>query len=298
MNVLVSGASGLIGREVCSLLRARGHEVHLLVRSANGLQPGDVVWRPEQPLDPARLAGCDTILHLAGRNVGGYWSEQTRREILNSRVLGTTSLAQAAAHAYGESGQPRAMVCASAIGYYGSRGDEPLTEDCEAGLGFLADVCKQWEEAALPAAMAGVRVVHLRTAIVLTPESGALAKMLPAFKLGMAGKLGSGHQWWSWVSLRDAARAYVFALENERAHGALNLAAASATNAEFTRTLGHVLHRPTLFAVPAFALRLVGGDMAEEMLLASQKVLPQRLLEAGFVFEDPDLETALRGMLQ
>ena len=298
MNVLVSGASGLIGREVCSLLSAKGHGVRHLVRSASAMRPGDVVWNPGQPLDPALLAGCDAILHLAGRNVGTYWTDEARREILDSRVLGTRSLAQAAAHAYRETGAPRAMICASAIGYYGSRGDEPLTEESEGGLGFLADVCNQWEEAALPAAMAGVRVAHLRTSIVLSPEGGALAKMLPAFKMGVAGKLGSGHQWWSWVSLRDAARAYVFALENEHAHGALNLAAASATNAEFTRTLGRVLHRPTFLAVPAFALRLVGGDMAEEMLLASQKVLPHRLLELGFTFDDPELEAALRGLLQ
>ncbi|MDR3763240.1 MAG: TIGR01777 family oxidoreductase [Acidobacteriota bacterium] len=297
MKVLVSGASGLIGQKVLSLLREQGEVAHRLVRGTVR-EMSDVPWQPSTPLAPGNLAEYDAILHLAGRNVGTYWTDRARQEILDSRVEGTLNLAQAAAHSYRKTGRPRAMVCASAIGYYGSRGDDPLTEDSEAGLGFLANVCRQWEESALPAAMAGVRVAHLRTSIVLSPAGGALTKMLPAFKLGVAGKLGSGRQWWSWVSLHDAARAYLFALENERAHGALNLAAASATNAEFTRTLGRVLHRPTFLSVPAFALRLVGGDMAEEMLLASQKVLPQRLLELGFAFEDHDLEATLRSLLQ
>jgi uncharacterized protein (TIGR01777 family) len=166
-------------------------------------------------------------------------------------------------------------------------------------MGFLAEVCRAWEEAAHPAAMAGVRVAHLRTSLVLSTRGGALAKMLPAFRFGLAGKLGSGRQWWSWVSLRDAARAFVFAAENEQVHGALNLASPEpVTNAEFTRTLGRVLGRPTVLGAPAFVLRMVAGEMADEMLLASQKVIPERLLQAGFRFEDERLEPTLRKMLE
>lgn len=297
MKVLMSGASGLIGRELTSLLRTQGHEVHSLVRGAAG-SGGDVSWQPGEVLNPALLTGFDAIVHLAGKSVATLWTEKAKAEILHSRVDGTSTIARAAAQAFAIDGRPRALICSSAIGYYGSRGDEELSEESEAGLGFLAEVCRQWEEAAQPAAMAGVRVAQLRTSLVLDAKGGALAKMLPAFRFGVGGKLGSGRQWWSWVSLRDTARAYVFALENEHVHGALNLAAPGAvTNAEFTRTLGGVLHRPALLGIPAFALRAVAGEMAEGMLLASQKVVAQRLPEAGFHFEDDELGATLRGLL-
>ena len=306
MKVLVSGASGLIGQETCALLQAQGHEVRSLVRgldrtpessNSENATGGHVVWNPAAPLDSAKLADVDVILHLAGRPVATRWSAKAKREIRESRVRGTENLARAAAEAFRATGNPRALICSSAIGYYGSRGDEELTEDDEPGLGFLAEVCRAWEEATHPAAIAGVRVAHLRTSLVLSPKGGALAKMLPAFRLGVAGKLGSGRQWWSWVSLRDAARAFLFAAEDEHVHGALNLAAPHpVTNAEFTRTLGRVLRRPTLLAAPAFVLRMVAGEMANEMLLASQKVVPERLLQAGFHFEDERLEPALRKM--
>jgi uncharacterized protein (TIGR01777 family) len=231
--------------------------------------------------------------------VATLWTEKAKAEIRDSRIEGTATIARAAAQAFQQSGTPRALICGSAIGYYGSRGDKELTEDSEAGLGFLAEVCRDWERAAQPAAMVGVRVAHLRTGLVLATAGGALAAMLPAFRFGVAGKLGGGRQWWSWISLRDTARAFALAVESEQAHGALNLTAPHpVTNAEFTRTLGRVLHRPTLLTVPAFALRALGGEMAEEMLLASQRVLPTRLLEAGFEFEDPELEPALRELLQ
>ncbi len=297
MRVLISGASGMIGKAVSALLDGR-HEVHALVRDAARARPGDLLWQPASALDAAQIAGFDVIVHLAGRPVATLWTERAKAEIRNSRIEGTANLAQAAAQAFLANGRPRALICSSASGYYGSRGDEELVEESEAGLGFLAEVCREWESAAHPAAMAGVRVAHMRTSLVLDAEGGALAKMLPAFHMGIAGKLGSGHQWWSWVSLKDAARAYAFAVENERVHGALNLAAPNAvTNAEFTRTLGRVLHRPTLLAVPALLLRAVAGEMAVEMLLASQRVIPKRLLEAGFNFEDPALEPALRRLL-
>ena len=299
MKVLVSGASGLIGRETSALLREQQYEVHSLVRDAAKAAAGDVVWQPATALDAERLTGFDVILHLAGRPVATLWTETAKQEIRNSRVQGTASLACAAAEAFRATGKPRAMICSSAIGYYGSRGDEELVEECEPGLGFLADLCREWENAAQPAAMAGVRVSHMRTSLVLSSYGGALAKMLPAFRLGVGGTLGNGRQWWSWVSLRDAARAFVFAAENEQVQGALNLAAPDAmTNAEFTRTLARVLHRPALLGVPAFVLRAAAGEMAEEMLLASQNVVPKRLLEAGFHFEDERLEATLRKLLE
>jgi hypothetical protein len=299
MKVLVSGASGLIGREVTAMLREKRHAVNRLVRDRAKARPGDVVWDGSSALDAAQIAGFDAIVHLAGRPVATLWTEKAKAEIRSSRVAGTTAIARAAMAAFQQSGRPRALICSSAIGYYGSRGDEELIEESEMGLGFLAEVCHDWELAARSAAMAGVRVAHVRTSLVLDKTGGALPKMLPAFRFGVGGKLGSGQQWWSWVSLKDAARAYLFAVENEQVHGALNLAAPhAATNAEFTRTLGRVLHRPTLLAVPAFALRLIAGEMAEEMLLASQRVIPKRLLELGFNFEDVELEATLRKLLR
>jgi uncharacterized protein (TIGR01777 family) len=298
MRVLISGAGGLIGRETTSLLRESGHEVHNLVRDASKSFPGDVVWDPAKPVAACEIGRFNMVLHLAGRPVATLWTAKARQEIRNSRVEGTAHLARAVAEAFCSQGQPRAMICSSAIGYYGSRGDEELVEESEPGMGFLAEVCREWEDAAQPAALAGVRVAHMRTSLVLSAKGGALPKMLPAFRLGLGGKLGSGRQWWSWVSLRDAARAFLFAIENEQLHGALNLAAPdAATNAEFTRALGRVLHRPTLLTVPAFALRAVAGEMAEEMLLASQSVVPKRLLEAGFHFKDERLEPLLRELL-
>ena len=298
MKVLISGGSGLIGREISSLLNFQGHEVHRLVRDPAKASPGDVFWRPSSALDASQLAEFDAIVHLAGRPVATLWTEKAKTEIRRSRVDGTTTIAQAAAQAFLRSGRPRTLICSSAIGYYGSRGDEELTEDSEAGLGFLAAVCADWEHAAQPAAMAGVRVAHMRTALVLSTKGGALAQMLPAFRFGFAGRIGSGRQWWSWVSLADAAAAFVFALENAQVHGAVNLATPNAVrNAEFTRTLGRVLHRPTFFAVPVFALRAIAGEMAEEMLLTSQRVIPTRLLKAGFRFEDVELEPMLRKSL-
>jgi uncharacterized protein len=322
MQVLVSGAGGLIGQAVSALLRAQGHQVHGLVRDPRKAREGDLLWHPSRPLEAAQLAGFDAIVHLAGRPVAARWTEKTKAEIRDSRVQGTDNLARAVACARLESGRPQVLVCGSAIGYYGSRGDEILVEESEPGQGFLAGVCREWEAAAQPAAAAGVRVAHMRTALVLSSTGGALANMLPAFRLGVAGTLGSGSQWWSWISLEDAARAFVFAVKNDALQGAvngalntgalntgalntgalntgaLNLAAPQpVTNAEFTRTLGRVLRRPALLAVPAWALRLAAGEMADEMLLASQRVMPKRLLEAGFGFEDSELEAALRRLL-
>jgi hypothetical protein len=298
MKVLISGASGLIGRALAKELRSRGHELQRVVRDSAHVGAGDIDFQPGAPLEAARIAGFDAIVHLAGRPVATLWTAKAKEEILRSRVEGTATLARAAAEAFRQSGRPRALICSSAIGYYGSRGDEELVEESEAGIGFLAEVCQQWEAATQPAAMAGVRVAQMRTALVLSSEGGALARMLPAFRLGLGGRVGSGRQWWSWVTLADAVRAYVFALEEERVHGPLNLSAPGAvTNAEFTRALGRALHRPALLAVPAMLLRAAAGQMAEEMLLSSQRVRPKHLLEAGFEFDDPELAAALKKLL-
>ncbi|HVJ04522.1 MAG TPA: TIGR01777 family oxidoreductase [Candidatus Saccharimonadales bacterium] len=297
MKVLISGATGLIGRSVSSLLQAGQHEVSRMVRDPAEARQGDVVWKPSSPLDAGTIADFDVIVHLAGKPIATLWTPQAKEEIRRSRVEGTRTIAQAAAGAYKQGGRPHALICSSASGYYGNRGNEELVEECEAGLGFLAEVCREWEAAAETAAMAGVRVAHMRTAIVLDAKGGALAEMLPAFRFGVAGILGDGKQWWSWVSLADASAAYVFAVENEHVHGALNLAAGAATNAEYTKTLGRVLRRPTILRIPAFALRAVAGQLAEEMVLASQRVIPKRLVEAGFTFEDLELEPTLRKLL-
>jgi uncharacterized protein len=298
MRVLVSGAGGLIGKAVCARLRARGHEVRALVRDPRRARPGDLVWQPHLPMEAASLADFDAIVHLAGKPVATRWNDCVKREIRDSRVDGTANLARAAAQAFPASGRPQALICASAMGYYGNRGDEELTEESRPGLGFLADVCRLWESAAQPAAAAGVRVAKLRTGLVLSPAGGALATMLPGFRMGVAGALGSGRQWCSWVSLEDAARAYVFVVENPQVHGALNLCSPQpVTNAEFARTLGHVLHRPARLDVPAWLLRITAGEVADEMLLASQRMAPRRLLEAGFEFEDAELEATLRKLL-
>jgi hypothetical protein len=298
MKILISGAGGLIGGAVSALLNARRHQVSALVRDPRRARPGDVLWQPARPMEPAQLAAFDAIVHLAGSPVAVRWTQAAKAEIRKSRVEGTANLAHASVQARQQSGKPRVLICGSAIGYYGTRGDEVLVEESVPGFGFLAEVCRQWEDAAQPAAMAGVRVIHMRTSLVLATSGGALAKMLPAFRLGAAGRLGSGHQWWSWITLGDAARAFAFALENDHAHGALNLATpCPVTNAEFTRNLARILHRPAVLAVPAWALRLAAGEMAGELLLASQRVTPKRLLEAGFNFEDSELEPALRKLL-
>jgi hypothetical protein len=300
MRVLISGAGGLIGREVAGVLRAAGHQPQALVRGTapSAAQGGDVSWQPGARLDPARLAGFDAVIHLAGRPVATLWTERAKAEIERSRVEGTATIATAVAESFAATGRPAALICGSAIGYYGSRGDEPLTESAHAGAGFLAEVCLRWEAAADPARQAGVRVAHMRTGLVLSPAGGALAKMLPAFRLGLGGPMGSGRQWWSWISLEDTARAFAFALEHGALRGAVNLASPGAvTNAEFSRALARALHRPAFFRVPAFVLRALAGEMAEEMLLASQRAIPAELQAAGFRFEDAELGVALRRML-
>jgi hypothetical protein len=245
---------------------------------------------------PAELAGTTAAVHLSGANVSGRrWSSSYKRAILESRVKPTHALAVLLA---GLQPKPAVLVCASAIGIYGGRGDELLTEDSLPGSGFLPDVCLAWEKATQPARDAGIRVVHLRFGVVLSPHGGALAKMLPIFRAGLGGQLGNGRQWMSWVTLPDATRAIEFALDTPSLAGAVNVVTPNpVTNAEFTRALGGVLHRPAFFKVPGLALRLAFGEMAEATILASERVMPARLTGKGFEFQYPEIQTGLQAVL-
>jgi hypothetical protein len=239
------------------------------------------------------------MVHLAGKNIAGLWTKAFKHEVLESRSLGTQTLAVAAAESYRRTGQPRVFVSASGVGYYGNRGDELLTEESVAGDGFLATVCKQWEAATAPARDAGVRVVCLRIGVVLTRDGGALKPMLLPFSLGLGGRVGSGQQWWSWIALEDVIGAMIFGLRNESLQGAVNaVAAAPVRNSEFVRALGRALHRPTIFPLPEFVIRNVLGEMGEELLLTSARAVPQKLLAAAYQFRYPGLEGALQAALE
>lgn len=291
--VLVSGGSGMLGGALRRLLAERGLGVRRLVRGAAGAAD-EVSWSPEaeRPVaEPERLEGCAAAVHLSGASVAGRrWTAAYRREMTESRVGTTGALARTLA---GLKAKPQVLVVASAVGIYGSNGYEPVDETAATGTGFLAELCTAWERAADPAREAGIRVVHARFGVVLG-EGGALGKMLPAFRLGLGGRLGSGRQWMSWVSLRDAARAVAFALETETLAGGVNVTAPEpVTNAEFTRAVARAVHRPAVLPVPAMALRVIFGEMADETLLASQRAVPRKLMEAGFRFECGTVEEAV-----
>ena len=297
LRVAVTGASGFLGRALLPLLRARGHTVVPVSRSA---RDGAVRWDPARgEIDARGLAGVDAAIHLAGENVGQRWTADARRRILDSRVAGTSLLARTLASL---APRPTTLVSMSGANYYGDAGDREVTEASPAGDGFLAGVVRAWEAAAEPARGAGLRVVHPRTGVVLHGEGGALARMLPVFRLGAGGRLGGGRPWMSWIARDDAVRALVFLLEG--AHdpaplaGPVNVVApAPATNERFTRTLADVLGRPAPFVVPGLALELVYGEMARETLLTGQRIRCDRLLDAGFRFRHPTLEQALRAAL-
>jgi uncharacterized protein (TIGR01777 family) len=296
LRVAVSGASGLIGRALVPRLQRDGHTVLRLVRR-EPRGAGEVRWDPEAGrLDAAALEGVDAAVHLAGESVaGGRWTDERKRRIRDSRVEGTRLLAATLAKL---KNCPSALVSASAVGIYGSRGDERLDEMSAPGGDFLAGVVREWEAAAAPASEAGIRVAHLRFGIVLSARDGALAKMLPAFRLGAGGTLGNGRQWMSWLSLDDAVELIVHALRDPGFGGAVNAVAGAVTNAEFAATLGRVLGRPSLVPVPAFALRLMFGEMADGAILASQRVDHRRLTQMGYAFRHPELEEALRAALK
>jgi uncharacterized protein (TIGR01777 family) len=295
-RIAVSGASGLIGASLVEELARRRHQVTPMVRRA--ARAGEISWDPiGGRLDPADLEGVDQVVHLAGANVGVRWTSRRKALIRDSRVNGTRLLSETLARL----GQPpTVLVSASAVGIYGNRESEPLTEASTPGhpSDFLVSVALEWEAATEPARAAGVRVVHPRFGVVLSPKGGALKKMLPPFRLGLGGRLGVGSQWMSWISIDDAVGAVLHALSTDTLRGPVNATAPEpVTNQDFTRTLGRVLKRPTPFPVPAAALRLVLGEMADGALLTSIRVLPSRLLESGYRFRYPDLESALRHVL-
>lgn len=297
MRILVSGSSGLIGSALVPLLTTRGHTVTRLVRSAAPAAADSVRWDPEAgAIDGPGLEGVDAVVHLAGEDISsGSWTSTKKARIRQSRVEGTALLARAMATL---ARPPSVLACASAVGYYGDRGDEVLTEDSAPGRDFLAAVCRDWEAAAEPARGAGIRVAHLRFGVVLTASGGALARMLGPFRMGMGGPIGSGRQYVSWVAMDDALDAIVHVLSTPSLRGAVNIASPHpVTQLEFARALGRVLGRPTVLAVPAFAARLMFGEMADAVLLASQRLEPARLLASGYVFHDPELEPALRRLL-
>ena len=293
-TVAVSGASGLIGRALGTMLTNEGMTVVPLVRQRSAVTGGSVYWDPaSKVIDSASLEGIDAVVHLAGAPIAERWTSAQKRRIRESRVQGTSLLASALAKLRKA---PRVMVSGSGIGIYGSRrGDEVLNEESSTGGDFLADVSRDWEAAAVPAATAGIRVVNARTGPVLSPDGGMLGRLLLPFRMGAGGQIGSGRQWLSWIALDDAVHALSFMMRDASLRGPVNLVAPNpVTNAEFTQVLGRVLGRPTVATVPAIAIRLAFGEMGENTILASQRVMPQRLLAAGYQFRHPQLEEALR----
>lgn len=291
-TALVTGSGGLIGSALLPFLTTGGHRVRRLQRGH-----GELTWDPARgSLDPAAFSGVDAVIHLAGESLAsGRWNAARKRAILESRVAGTRLLCERAA---ASKSPPRVIVAASAIGFYGDRGDTLLDESASRGQGFLAKVCEEWEAAAKPAEEAGIRVVRLRIGVVLSPAGGALGKMLPPFRTGAGGRIGHGRQSWSWVALDDLLGAILHAIATADLRGPVNVVAPEpVTNAAFTKTLGRVLGRPTLLPMPAFAARLALGEMADELLLASQRVTPRKLLDSGYAFRYPNLEGALRHLL-
>jgi len=294
MHVAVTGASGMVGSTLVPLLTTGDHRVTRMVRRESG--EGELTWDPQGDFDATPLEGVDAVVHLAGKNIAAArWSPKVKAEILDSRVTGTRTLCEALANL---ERPPKVFVCASATGFYGDRDDEVLTEASPAGSGFLADVVEQWEAATQPARDAGIRVVQLRFGMILGPRDGALAKMLLPFKLGAGGRVGSGQQYWGWISIDDAAGAIHHALMTESLAGPVNVVAPQqVTNLEFTKTLGRVLNRPTILPLPKFGARLALGEMADALLLASTRVEPRELERSGYAFRQPTLEMALRHLL-
>lgn len=298
MKILISGASGLVGSHLIPVLLEKGHEVYKLVRKTPR-EADEIQWDAEKGFsekEQSKLEGFDAVVHLAGDNVASEnWSAEKKRKIRESRTVGTRVLVNALSKT---NNPPKTLVSASAIGFYGNREDEILTEDSPKGEGFFPEVCDEWESESRKAEEFGARVVNPRIGVVLAKEDGALAKMLTPFKLGVGGVVGSGMQYMSWIALEDLIRIIIFALENENLRGAYNATAPNpVTNEVFVKTLGRVINRPTILPMPAFAIKLLFGEMGETLLLEGCRVIPKRLQEAGFEFKYTDLETALKAIL-
>lgn len=297
MKILVTGSSGLVGSALVPFLTAGGHSVTRLVRSKRGVWEGGAFWNPEMgSIDAGALEGLDAAVHLAGESIAaGRWTAAKKARIRESRVKGTRLLAETLARL---NRPPKVLVSASAVGYYGSRGEDPLSEESSPGSGFLAEVCREWEAATAAAAEAGIRVVCLRSGIILSPAGGALQRLLLPFRLGVGGRAGSGRQFMSWVALDDVVGAIHHALITEGLQGPVNAVSPKPVrNSEFSKVLGRVLRRRTALLLPGFAMRLALGQMADELLLTSQRIEPARLLSSGYQFRFPELEGALRHLL-
>jgi uncharacterized protein (TIGR01777 family) len=296
MQVLVTGATGFIGSHLVPFLAERGHAVQRMTRRPS--RPGDVVWNPAHgEIDAASLQPPEAVVHLAGENIAdGRWTDAKKQRIRDSRVKGTQLLSETLA---GLRQRPRVLVSASAVGYYGHRGEEVLTEESGSGKGFLAEVCRQWEAATQPAVQAGIHTVHLRNGLVLGADGGVLRTILPPFRLGLGGPIGSGRQYWSWISLTDMLHVILHCVGTETLSGPVNAVAPNpVTTKEFATTLGHVLNRPTFISVPEFAARLALGEMANELLFASARVVPARLHTSSYGFTHATLDAALRDALR
>lgn len=296
MKILISGSHGLVGTALIERLQSAGHEISRLVRHYPGSED-EIEWSPDRySIQIARLEGFDAVFNLAGESIAeGRWTDEKKHRIRESRVKGTKLLGDALANL---AQPPQTFICASAIGYYGNRGDEVLTEKSSSGNDFLSEVCREWEEATALATEKGIRVVNARFGVILDKNGGALAKMLPPFRMGIGGRIGSGKQWMSWIALDDVIGALQFALGNDSLEGPTNFVAPNPVrNSEFTKLLGRALSRPTFFPIPAFGVRLLFGEMADALLLASQRVQPDKLNAAGYGFQYSELEKALPHVL-
>ena len=295
-RILVSGVSGPIGAALVPTLATGGAQIVRLVRGA-AKNAQQISWEPLAPVSPAAVSGFDAVIHLAGESVVGRWTDEKKKAIRDSRVLGTRNLATALTKS---DAKPGVLVCASAVGFYGNSGDEVLREESPSGQGFLPEVCREWEEASRIAAEAGIRTVNIRIGLVLSPKGGALGNILTPFKLGLGGRIGSGQQWWSWIHVDDIVGAIHHALHTESLSDAVNLVAPNPTrNSEFTKILASVLRRPAWFPVPEFALRAAfGGAAAQELLLASQRVEPAKLATSSYSFRFRELRAALASLVE
>jgi uncharacterized protein len=293
-QILVSGVSGPIGAVLLPSLKTGGYEVTRLVR---GAVTGDnqISWNPSRPISPDMVSGFNAVIHLAGESIVGRWTKTKKTNIRESRVAGTTALAEALAQA---KDKPEVFVCSSAIGYYGDRGNEVLNEQSKPGVGFLAEVCRQWEAATHAAASAGIRTVQMRTGVVLSPRGGALGAMLTPFKMGLGGRIGDGQQWMSWIDVQDMVGA-INHIMNSDLRGPVNMVAPKPVkNVEFTKTLARVLSRPAIFPMPAFAVKLAFGEMGETVILGSQRVEPTQLVTSGYPFRFSTLKASLENILK